>query len=168
MPGANCCFPQCGSSRRKRGLPDEEMEDSNIGIFKITNRKGEFFSSWRKQVLDIVRKYRVFDEEFQQQLDNGTVAICDKHYKKEDIELTKTGKKTLKLYALPTENLAVTSHQKSTIAVTRPLIRHDQRTGEIETNAASSHIYYKNISELKSRITNLKLGDSTNCSKADS
>ena len=36
----------------------------------------------------------------------------------------------------------------------------NELTCEIEKNAASSiHVYYKNIFELKNRITNLKFGD---------
>ena len=45
------------------------------------------------------------DANFQELLDKGRVTICERHYKKEDIEYTPTGKKTVKLCALPTQNL---------------------------------------------------------------
>ena len=112
MPGLICCFPQCGSCSR-----------GNLAVFKITNRTGDFYQEWRKQVLDIVKKCRVFDNDFHRQLDNGRVAICEAHYKKEDIEHTKTGKKTVRLCALPTENLPNTSHPKVITPERRALVR---------------------------------------------
>ena len=78
MPGANCCLPQCGTSRRTKGC----------GIFKLPQRKDEFYQKWNEKMLQIIKKYRVEDENFKIQVKNGSVYICERHFLPEDIELT--------------------------------------------------------------------------------
>ena len=91
MPGLVCCFPQCGT--KSTGI---------LGVFRITNRKNSFYLEWGKKTLDIIKRYRIVDANFQEL--QGRVAICERHYKKGDIECTPTGKKTVKLCSpLPTE-----------------------------------------------------------------
>ena len=49
MPGANCAFPGCGMSRKQEG----------VGIFKIPTRNDSFYNEWRKNLLEVLIKYRV-------------------------------------------------------------------------------------------------------------
>jgi len=72
MPGKNCCFPQCTVSQTQR--------HAGIKLFKVTTRKDEFHSNWRKKVINIISRYRVLDKIFYDRLENGRVFICEKHY----------------------------------------------------------------------------------------
>ena len=84
MPGANCCFNFCGVSRR-RGKSQSE----SLSLFKLPTGLDEKSKQWRRDVLNIVTKYRVKDENFKRQLDNDTLHICEKHYKPDDITIRK-------------------------------------------------------------------------------
>ena len=50
MPGDNCAFPGCGVCR----CPKYD----GISIFKIPMRQDEFYSSWKKQILNVLYQYR--------------------------------------------------------------------------------------------------------------
>ena len=80
MPGANCVFPQCGTNRREKY--------DGIGIFRISQRKSPFYSAWREDVISIIKKYRVVDENLKRQIEFWNISICEKHYIQEDIEFT--------------------------------------------------------------------------------
>ena len=82
MPGDNCAFNQCGTSRRSKG----------IGLFKLpTPRHSDDVETkeWREKVLAVLKKYRVEDEGFKRQLAANTLHICEKHFRPEDIEICK-------------------------------------------------------------------------------
>lgn len=72
MPGANCSVPGCGVSRREAF--------SDISIFQIPNRKGEFYEKWRKDMTSCLLTYREIDQTFQKRLENGNVYICERHF----------------------------------------------------------------------------------------
>ena len=110
MPGANCCLPECTTSRYKRKngsigevetTGEEETtgedettseiettdEEQAISFFKITTRNSDFHKEWRKNVLQIVKRYREdVDENFIKQMMAGKKWICSRHYKEEDIK----------------------------------------------------------------------------------
>ena len=51
------------------------------------------------------------------------IYICERHYSKDFIELTNTGKKTVKLCALPTANLPPKNHDIAKIGRKPPIER---------------------------------------------
>ena len=79
MPGANCYFPECGVSRTKKY--------EGVGIFQIPMRNDEFYTKWRKDILDILSKYRM-DKDLKARTLAGNIYICERHFQKEDIEFT--------------------------------------------------------------------------------
>lgn len=80
MPGKNCCMPQCTVSQ----TPKHE----GIKLYRVTTRKDEFYSNWRKEILAVVGRYRVMDQIFKARIANGRAFICQKHYAEADFELT--------------------------------------------------------------------------------
>ena len=78
MPGANCAFPGCGMSRKQKG----------VGIFKIPTRNDSFYNEWRKNLLDVLIKYRVVDKCFEKRINEGKVYLCERHFIELDIEQT--------------------------------------------------------------------------------
>ena len=84
MPGENCCVVGCGSCRRHKGL----------GIFKVPAKsKDENGKSkhgdWRDTWLNEIKKHRVVDQAFKEQIAEGNVYTCEKHFHKDDIEIRK-------------------------------------------------------------------------------
>lgn len=79
MPGANCSLASCGTSKRKKG----------IGIFKLPAPVEDFHADWRARILSKITKDRVIDSNFRDQIKKDKVQICEKHFKKDEIE---TGK----------------------------------------------------------------------------
>ena len=77
---ANCVFPQCGVQRIHKY--------TGIGLFKITSRKGEFFTRWRNNLINAISRYRVMDKELEERIMEGKVYICERHFLPEDIEPT--------------------------------------------------------------------------------
>ena len=79
----NCCFNLCGVSRRKT---KSEIKNS---LFKIPTALDEKSTKWRREVLNIVTKYRVQDEDFKRQLMNVKLHICERHYLPDDLTIRK-------------------------------------------------------------------------------
>ena len=80
----NCAFFGCGTNRNNvSGTYD------GISLFKITSRKGQYWENWRKEVVNILTKSRVVDASLRNQIDCNTVYICERHYKPEDIEISR-------------------------------------------------------------------------------
>ena len=81
MPGANCAFPGCRVSRTEKY--------KGIGVFQIPTRKDQFYSEWRKDILNVLTKYRSFKQaELDEKVSKGDIYICERHYAKDDIEFT--------------------------------------------------------------------------------
>lgn len=80
MPGGNCCLPQCTVSVNKK--------HQGKSLFQIPARKNEFYTNWRNNLINIVRKYRVIDQKFIENAAAGKVHICEDHFMEEDIVLT--------------------------------------------------------------------------------
>ena len=83
MPGVNSCFNECGVSRRKT------KSGVKYSLFKIPTAVDEKHSKWRREVLNIAKKYRVQDEDFKRQLANDTLHICERHYLPDDLTIRK-------------------------------------------------------------------------------
>ena len=104
------------------------------------------------------------DANFQELLDKGRYAICERHYKKEDIECTPTGKKTVKLCVLPAENLPKTSHATSKGPPRRVLLRAvnevDLPTYSPPLSRSTNHIAgYKDVKDMRTAISIMKSTD---------
>ena len=84
----NCAFPSCTTSCTKK--------HHGIGLFKFPTRKDEFYTGWRKNLLEVLSKYREMTATFKKEVMEckREIFICEIHYSPADIEFTKTGKKT--------------------------------------------------------------------------
>ena len=81
MPGSNCSVVKCGTSRRTKG----------VGIFKLPYDKSDDAAHqvWRKSWLGAILSYREKDKAFNEQIKNGNVYVCEKHFKEDDLETCK-------------------------------------------------------------------------------
>eukprot|EP00794_Sanderia_malayensis_P001918 gene1918-2175_t len=120
-------------------------------MFRVSQRQSPIFVAWREATINVIKKYRVVDEDFKRQIQNGNVFTCEKHYAKEDIEFTKTGKKALRFGAVPTLNLPTKSHSTSQTE-RRVLLLHKKVDLEVKETCC-----YRNFKELCSRTEKLKL-----------
>ena len=75
MPGDNCSVFGCGTCRRTKG----------IGIFKLPSPQIAEYKKWREEWLNEPTKTRVIDKNFQNQIDNGKVFTCEKHFEPDDM-----------------------------------------------------------------------------------
>ena len=80
----NCAFVGCCTNRNN---VSETYKDTFL--FKITNREGEYYENWRKEVVNILTKFRVVDRSMKHQMETNTVYIFKRHYKTEDIEISR-------------------------------------------------------------------------------
>ena len=55
MPGANCAFPKCGTTRRE--------SFSGVAIFQLPNRKTECYLQWKRAILNVLLKFRSVEVE---------------------------------------------------------------------------------------------------------
>ncbi|XP_065645886.1 uncharacterized protein LOC136076375 [Hydra vulgaris] len=147
MPGKNCAFPGCGvsCSRKYKG----------ISIFQIPMRNDEFHSNWRKEIVNVLFKYRVADKELKDRVAVGKIYICERHFSTDDIELTKNKRKTLKLLAIPTKNLPKKSHKKSQ----HPGRKHQHIVQDRASDKILNSKCFKSFLEFKNRANKLKLTD---------
>ena len=124
---SNCAFPGCRVQRK------EQFKGTTL--FTVPKRKDEFYTRWRKNLFDIISRYRVFDNSTKQKKLNceETICVCERHFSPDDIELTKTGRKTLKLEALPTINLPNKSQETPKVE-RRELIRQSEVINITKTN----------------------------------
>ena len=81
MPGANCAFPGCSTSRY--------LKYKGISIFKLPSREGEFYMKWKNNILAVLSQYREKDNNLKQNILAGNVSFCEQHFAKEDIEYTR-------------------------------------------------------------------------------
>ena len=87
----SCVIYGCGISENKK-------HEHGLSLFKLPGRKTDFYVKWKKDILNVITKDRVIDQNLQHLIDNDRVWICEKHFKSEDIELT--SKLKLKIYQL--------------------------------------------------------------------
>ena len=79
MPGANCSIFGCGTNRRHSG----------VGIFRIPSGNDEKSKEIRDAWIKVITRDRAVDENFRRQINSGNVYVCERHFKKEDIECRK-------------------------------------------------------------------------------
>ena len=81
MPGANCAFLGCHVTRTKKY--------KGISVFQTPTRKDEFYSEWRKGILNFLTKYRSFKQtDLDERVSKGDIYICERHYVEDDFEFT--------------------------------------------------------------------------------
>ena len=76
MPGANCSIFGCRTNRRHSG----------VGIFRIPAGKDKKSKKIHDPWIKVVTRDRVVDDNFRKQIDSGNVYVCERHFKKEEIE----------------------------------------------------------------------------------
>ncbi|XP_066915394.1 uncharacterized protein [Clytia hemisphaerica] len=103
MPGANCSMYGCGTSRKHK----------DIGIFKLPLPKDDFHRKWRQELIDIILRYRVLDENLERQIQEDRIHICQRHFREDQFYIYPS-RKLLKEGALPTLNL-VPSHMNKMV-----------------------------------------------------
>eukprot|EP00795_Rhopilema_esculentum_P009853 gene9853-18438_t len=157
MPGENCCMNGCGVSRRKAA----NNPDGKIGLFKILAAKDEKSKQWRKELLNIITKYRKQDKSFKRQLANDTLHICKKHFVPEDITThhgAKLTKKFLKFGVLPTKELTKKSmdhhfpDQSQKSRPPRSIVKDSDPTDREKS-------CYKDFKDVCSRVKKLSIKD---------
>ena len=79
MPDRNCAVFGCGSCRRTKG----------IGIWKLPLAVDEKHREWGEAWLGKLKKTRVIDSDFRDQIRNDRVYTCEKHFAPEDVEICK-------------------------------------------------------------------------------
>ena len=136
--GNNCCIPGCFSTSGK-----------GISVFKPTNLQGEFYKNWNEEIYKVLLRFRN-DANFLKLREKRKVYVCEKHYKLDDIERTKTGKKSVKLWAIPTLNLPQKSHESATTSRKPPSAREIP----IQTPKKS----YKDFHEFRKALSKMDLG----------
>ena len=96
MPGENCAFPKCSTSRKDKG----------ISLFKVPtpDKTNDESIKWTKDLIDIILKYRVKDQFLIKRMRSYKLYICAKHFTPDQIYIYPT-RKMLKEGALPTLNL---------------------------------------------------------------
>ena len=80
MPGTNCAFPGCFTSRYTK--------HKDIGIFKLPSRSGDFYKQCKNYFLSVLCKYREADDNLRKRISSGGIYFCEGHFVKEEIEFT--------------------------------------------------------------------------------
>ena len=82
MPGSNCSIFGCNTSRRHKG----------IAIFRLPNaKKDEETAKWSKEMLSIITRDRVMDDNLKKMIEKNNVFVCEKHFREQDIYHCKFG-----------------------------------------------------------------------------
>ena len=79
MPGAISPICGCSTSRRRK----------EISIFKIPSPNSESNKKWRRELLSIVTKDIVVDENLRRQTDANEICICEKHFYEDQFWISK-------------------------------------------------------------------------------
>lgn len=79
MPGDNCAVVGCDSSRIIKG----------IGVWKLPAPRNAEYKKWRDDWSNELTKTREIDENFKCLISNDRVHTCEKHFRREDIEICK-------------------------------------------------------------------------------
>ena len=80
MPGENCSIPGCGVCRRPKY--------KGISLFKCPSKsedgKDVEQTKWRDEFLGVIKTTRTVDGDFSRQIENGSVYVCQRHFKDDD------------------------------------------------------------------------------------
>ena len=80
MPGTNCGFPGCFTSKYTK--------HKDIGIFQLPSRSGDFYKQWKNDFLSVLCKYREADDNLKKRISSGDIYFCERHFVKDEIEFT--------------------------------------------------------------------------------
>ena len=118
-------------------------------------RKNEFYSKWRKELVEVLPKYRDMTPTFKREILDckREVFICEDHFEKEDIVMTPESKKTLRDLALPTRNLPEKMFEKEMKARKLPAVRLDNSSCCSSGNNDEDIPLYKDLNELRREVT---------------
>ena len=143
---AICAFPNCSVSRTPKYL--------GISLFQFPSRKCEFYTTWRKNLLDVLSKYRVMDSQCKKAAMGCSkkMYMCERHFREEDVEYTATGIKVLKLQALPALNFPEKSLETPNVIERRQVRRKLE-----EQCSVTKQNLYNNYPELGKRVKKCKL-----------
>ena len=78
MPEKSCAFLGCGVSC--------SYKYKGVSIFQIPMRNDEFQLNWRKEIDNILFKYRVADKDMKDRVAAGKIYICERHFSTDGIE----------------------------------------------------------------------------------
>ena len=77
MPGRNCAVLGCGCGSRRR--------TKGIGIWKLPLAVDDRHREWHEALLGELKKTRVTDSVFRDQIKKDRVYTCEKHFAPEDV-----------------------------------------------------------------------------------
>ena len=123
-----------------------------ISLFKFPTRKGEFYTTWRNNLLDVLSKYREMSSMFKKEVMEckRELFVWEMHYAEDDVEYTKTGINTPRLQALPTMNLPLKLHEDTKVERKLPAFRTvTTETADVEGKEV---FVYKDLDELHKRV----------------
>ena len=82
----NCCVPGCKVSRTPKY--------QGVSIFKIPQRKNDFYTNWRTNLVHVINRYRELKPSFVKGVLDCSVKlyICEKHFDEKDWYFTKEKK----------------------------------------------------------------------------
>ena len=82
MPGRNCCINGCGSCDSKA------HKENGIRFLQIPTCKGPGYPEWKKELLNVISKFRVMGKDDIQRFNDGKMYICTLHFEGKDIYIT--------------------------------------------------------------------------------
>ena len=143
MPGENCGFPKCSTSRKDKGF----------SLFKVPNpdKNNNQSFKWTKNLVDNTVKYLVKDESLIKRIQSYKLYIYERHFTPEQIYMYPISKMlnegTLPALNLPREIASNTTKHRPT---------RQLRTWKIatssSTNALTIQNYYRLFKNFTSRI----------------
>ena len=139
----NCCVPGCTVARTSKW--------QGVSIFKIPQRKNEFYSKWRKSLVDVINRYRELKPTYVKGVLECTqkMYICEKHFDEKDLYFTPENKKFLNDDALPNPaKLPVKSFVTEVKERKPPKTREVILNEEIDSSESLDVIRYGNLDEM--------------------
>ncbi len=79
--GRSCVFSGCYTNDDPDILP-------KIGFMKIPTIKNEDYQQWKKQLLDVIKRYQVLKPSDYERMEKGKMFICYKHFEEKDMYIT--------------------------------------------------------------------------------
>ena len=145
MPGKNCAFVEYHVYRKKGGY----------SIFNVPKGEDEWSKNWRKQLIDIITKYRVVNAKCRCQIKKKNFSICERHFT-EDMKIHHdSGKTTLIPGSLPT--LPEKSFPPAVAVPRQSAASIKEKTLLSPICVAPPRPRYSSFEEFKKKISDLKL-----------
>ena len=77
MPGENCAFVGCSSNCRHK----------QVSLFKLPTVKDETTKNWRREMLNVITRDKVVEENFKKQTEKDRVYVSKKYFRECDMYL---------------------------------------------------------------------------------